>query len=181
MKYNQEITLKNGRIALLRNGVAADATEVVENFNQAHAETDYLLSYPDENSFDAEKEAAFLEEKTASANEIEIVAFVDGEVAGTAGIEAVGSKYKLRHRSEFGISILRKYWGLGLGGALTRACIQCAREAGYAQLELTVVAENARAVELYKKVGFVEYGRNPLGFNSRESGYQEIVLMRLEL
>ena len=70
MKYNQEITLKNGRVALLRNGVAADAAAVVENFNQAHAETDYLLSYPDENSFDAEKEAAFLEEKTASANEI---------------------------------------------------------------------------------------------------------------
>ena len=181
MKYNQEITLKNGRVALLRNGVAADAAAVVENFNQAHAETDYLLSYPDENSFDAEKEAAFLEEKTASANEIEIVAFVDGEVAGTAGIKAVGSKYKLRHRSEFGISILRKYWGLGLGRALTQACIQMAREAGYAQLELTAVAENARAVELYKKAGFVEYGRNPLGFNSRESGYQEIVLMRLEL
>ena len=181
MKYNQEITLKNGRTALLRNGVAADAAAVVENLCQAHAETDYLLSYPDENSFDAEKEAAFLEEKTASANEIEIVAFVDGEVAGTAGIKAVGSKYKLRHRSEFGISILRKYWGLGLGRALMQACIQCAREAGYAQLELTVVAENARAVELYKRAGFVEYGRNPLGFNSRESGYQEIVLMRLKL
>ena len=43
------------------------------------------------------------------------------------------------------------------------------------------MAENARAVELYKKAGFVEYGRNPLGFNSRESGYQEIVLMRLKL
>ena len=178
MKYNQEITLKNGRAALLRNGVAADAAAVVENLCQAHAETDYLLSYPDECSLNAEKEAALLGEKTASANEIEIVAFVD---AGTAGIKAVGSKYKLRHRSEFGISILRKYWGLGLGRALTQACIQCAREAGYAQLELTAVAENARAVELYKKAGFVEYGRNPLGFNSRESGYQEIVLMRLKL
>ena len=107
MKYNQEITLKNGRAALLRNGVAADAAAVVENLCQAHAETDYLLSYPDECSLNAEKEAALLGEKTASANEIEIVAFVDGEVAGTAGIKAVGSKYKLRHRSEFGISILR--------------------------------------------------------------------------
>ena len=130
MKYNQEITLKNGRAALLRNGVAADAAAVVENLCQAHAETDYLLSYPDECSLDAEKEAALLEEKTASANEIEIVAFVDGEVAGTAGIKAVGSKYKVRHRSEFGISILRKYWGLGLGRALMQACIQMAREAG---------------------------------------------------
>ena len=30
-------------------------------------------------------------------------------------------------------------------------------------------------------VGFVEYGRNPKGFRSRLTGWQEVVLMRLEL
>jgi hypothetical protein len=30
-------------------------------------------------------------------------------------------------------------------------------------------------------VGFVEYGRNPKGFRSRTTGWQELVLMRLEL
>ena len=61
------------------------------------------------------------------------------------------------------------------------ACIECAKEAGYTQLELNVVAENERAVSLYKKMDFVEYGRNPRGFNSRLSGYQEVVYMLLEL
>lgn len=181
MKYSQQITLKNGSIAVLRNGVEADGSAVLENFNQTHAQTDYLLSYPDENSFDAEQEGRFLEQKTASANEIEIIALVDGKVAGTAGIEAVGAKYKVRHRAEFGISVLKEYWGLGIGRALTQACIKCAKEAGYAQLELTVVAENVRAIALYQKEGFVEYGRNPKGFNSRISGYQEVVYMLLEL
>ena len=59
--------------------------------------------------------------------------------------------------------------------------IECAKDAGYTQLELNVVAENERAVSLYKKMGFVEYGRNPRGFNSRVSGYQEVVYMLLEL
>ena len=181
MKYMQTLTLKNGKEAVLRNGEADDGQAVYENFNATHAETDYLLSYPDENSYDPEQEAKFLDEKATSPNEIEIVALVDGKVAGMAGIEAVGAKYKLRHRAEFGISILREYWGLGLGKALTNACIQCAREAGYAQLELNVVAENERAVSLYKSVGFEEFGRNPRGFNSRISGYQELVYMRLEL
>ena len=151
------------------------------NFNETHAETDYLLSYPDENSFDAQQEAEFLKEKTESPNEIEIVAVVDGVVAGTAGIEAVGAKYKLKHRAELGIAILKEYWGLGIGKALMEACIECAKEAGYTQLELNAVAENERAVTLYKKMGFVEYGRNPRGFNSRVSGYQEVVYMLLEL
>ena len=181
MKYCQQIVLKNGKTAVLRNGVASDGSAVFENFNRTHAETDYLLSYPDENSFDSEKEGQFLEQKTASTHEIELIAFVDGKVAGTAGIKAVGTKDKVRHRAEFGISVLKEYWGLGIGRALLEACIKCAKEAGYAQLELTVVAENARAIALYQKAGFVEYGRNPRGFHSRINGYQEVVYMLLKL
>lgn len=181
MKYNQRIILKNGKEALLRNGESADGLAVFENFNATHDETDYLLSYSDENSFDPEQEAQFLQEKTNSPDEIEIIAIVDGKVAGTAGIEAVGRKYKLKHRAEMGIGILKEYWGLGLGKALSKACIQCAKEAGYTQVELNVVAENEAAVSLYKNLGFEEYGRNPRGFNSRKSGYQELVYMKLEL
>ena len=44
-----------------------------------------------------------------------------------------------------------------------------------------MVANNASALALYKKFGFVEYGRNPKGFRSRNTGYQELVLMRLAL
>lgn len=181
MKYSQKLLMKNGKEAYLRNGVASDGSAVFDNFNLTHAETDYLLSYPDENTFDAEQEGQFLEKKAASINEIEIVAFVDGKVVGTAGIEAVGTKYKVKHRAECGVSILQEYWGLGIGRALMEACIECAKKAGYVQLELNVVAENTRAVLLYKKLGFVEFGRNPRGFNSRESGYQETVSMLLEL
>lgn len=181
MKYNQKVILKNGKEALLRNGDKADGKEVFEVFNLTHAETDYLLSYPDENSYDPEQEAQFLEEKTNSSNEIEIIAVVDGKIAGTAGIESVGKKYKLQHRAELGISVLKEFWGLGLGKALMNACIQCAKKAGYKQLELNVVAENERAVALYKSFGFVEFGRNPKGFNSRTSGFQELVYMLLEL
>ena len=181
MRYSQKIILKNGKEAYLRNGVASDGNAVFENFNLTHAETDYLLSYPDENSYNSEQEGQFLEQKTESTNEIEIIALVDGKVAGTAGIEAVGAKYKVKHRAEFGISVSKEYWGLGIGRALIEACIKCAKEAGYVQLELNVVAENTRAISLYKIEGFVEYGRNPKGFKSRTSGFQEVIYMLLEL
>lgn len=181
VKHIAEITLKNGQTAILRNGTAADGEAAFENFNLTHAETDYLLSYPDENSMTADDEGAFLSEKAESENEIEIVAVVDGKIVGMAGIEAVGTKYKIRHRAEFGISVEKAYWGLGLGKALTKACIECAKQAGFTQLELTVVSENESAVALYREVGFTEYGRNPRGFISRTSGYQELIYMRLEL
>ena len=77
--------------------------------------------------------------------------------------------------------ILKEYWGLGLGKALTAACIQCAREAGYLQLELSAVADNEAALSLYRSVGFEEFGRNPKGFLSRTAGFQELVYMLLKL
>lgn len=181
MKYNQALILKNGMECSLRNGMESDGQAVLDNFNLTHEETDYLLSYPDENTFDAAQEGQFLKEKSESKNEIEIIAVVDGAVVGTAGIEAIGSKYKVRHRAEFGISVAREFWGLGIGQALTAACIECARTAGYIQLELSVAADNTRALSMYEKAGFVEYGRNPKGFNSRIAGFQEVIYMRLEL
>ena len=181
MQYDQTIITPKGLVVHIRNGVASDGSAVLENFNLTHAETDYLLSYPDENHFDAEQESRYLEKKAASPNEIELIAFVDGKVAGTAGIDAIEAQYKVAHRAEFGISILKDYWGLGIGWALMEACIQCAKAAGYAQLELEVVAENARAISMYQTAGFVEYGRNPKGFRSRNAGFQELIFMRLEL
>lgn len=181
MKYNQKIISKNGKEIQIRNATASDGSAVLENFNLTHAETDYLLTYPDENRFDAEQEGLFLERKVESTNEIELIAIVDGQVVGTAGVDAVGTKYKVAHRAEFGISVLKKYWGLGIGRALMEACIQCARDAGYVQLELSVVADNARAIAMYQRAGFMECGRNPKGFYSRTTGFQEVVSMRLEL
>ena len=181
MEYNKTVFLKDGRVCTLRNGMEADGKALLDIYILTHAQTDYLLSYPDETTVTAEQEAVFLKEKTDSADEIEMLAEVEGAVVGSAGIGCVGRKEKTRHRAEFGISIDQTYWGLGIGRALTEACIECAKRAGYAQLELEAVAENQTALTLYKSVGFVEYGRNPRGFRSRFSGWQELVLMRLEL
>ncbi len=181
MTYHQIITLKNGASCCLRNGTAADGQAALDNFILTHAETDNLLTYPEETTLTAAQESEYLQAKAESPNEVEILAIVDGKVAGTAGINAVGTRYKLQHRAEFGISIAKAFWSLGIGQALTAACIDCARKAGYTQLELDVVADNASALALYKKFGFVEYGRNPQGFRTRNADYQELVLMRLAL
>ena len=181
MEYRKEITLKDGRICVLRNGTAKDGKAVLDNFILTHEQTDNLLSYPDESDISADQEAQFLKSKTESDCEIEILAEVNGVVAGLAGIDSMGSKDKIRHRADLGISIDQAYWGLGIGRALMEACIECAKKAGYEQLELNVVADNTRAITMYGKAGFVEFGRNPRGFKSRLSGYQELLYMRLEL
>lgn len=181
MKYRNEITIKNGQKCIIRNGTFEDGPEVSTFFTTTHGETDYLLSYPEESTRDDEKQSNYLKETTESDRKIELLAIVDGKVVGMAGFNAIGSKYKVRHRAEFGITVSKNYWGQGIGKAIMNACIECAKEAGYIQLELDVVADNTRAIELYKKLGFIEFGRNPKGFQSKYSGFQELIYMRLEL
>ena len=181
MEYSKTITLRDGRACVLRNGTERDAQGVLDAFILTHAQTDYLTTYPDEITFTLEQESAYLKKKSENEREVELVAEIDGRIVGTAGVDSRGTAEKLRHRATFGISVEKEFWGLGVGRALTEAAIACAAAAGYSQLELEAVADNERAVALYRSVGFVEYGRNPKGFRSRQSGWQEIVLMRLEL
>lgn len=181
MKYCKTAFLKDGRTCTLRNGTENDGKGALDLFILTHEQTDFLLTYPEECGQTESEEAAYLHEKTESEREIEILAVVDRQIVGCAGIEAVGNCYKTRHRAAFGISVDKAYWGLGVGRALTKACIECAKIAGYSQLELDVVAENTRAIALYESFGFREFGRNPRGFRSRLSGWQELVLMRLVL
>lgn len=181
MKYDKTIRLKDGRTLRLRNGEERDARDALAIFILGHEQTDYLLSYPDENDMTVDDEARFLEKKATSADEIELLASIGDRIVGLAGIERVGRFDKIKRRATFGLHVDQEFWGLGIGRALTRACVECARIAGYAQLELEVVAENERAVALYRSEGFVEFGRNPRGFLSRKTGWRELTLMRLEL
>ena len=58
--------------------MAADGQIALEIFNLTHKQTDWLLSYADENSLDVEQEEDFLQAKTDSPDEIEILAEIDG-------------------------------------------------------------------------------------------------------
>lgn len=180
MLYHQTITLKDGRTCLLRNAEPEDTSAFIDYFVLAHSETDFLTTYPDESVLDPEDEKIFLQTKRDSESGIEICAFVDHKLVGSAGFDVIRSRDKLKHRAEFGISVIKDYWGLGIGQALTDACIKLAGEIGYLQLELEVVGDNESAIRLYEKCGFVEYGRNPRGFRTRDGRWQTLVLMRHE-
>ena len=181
MEYRETIILKDGQPCVIRHGTAADGEGVLRNFVLNHAQTDFLTTYPDEVRFTVAQEEKYLQEKADSPDEAELVAEVDGVIVGQAGIARVGRADKVKHRATFGISVDIHYWHLGIGRALTRACIALAQQAGYLQLELEAVADNERALALYTSEGFAEYGRNPKGFISRLTGWQALVYMRREL
>ena len=180
MKYSKNVSLKNNKKCLLRNATGDDAQEVLNVFLLTHEQTDFLSSYKDETSFDAAFEKQFLADKECADREVYLCAVVDGQIVGTANVDSKGAN-KVKHRAELGVAIDKDFCGVGIGRALIAACIECAKEAGYSQLELEVVSENSNAIALYKSMGFIEFGRNPRGFRSRYQDWQELISMRLEL
>ena len=181
MHYEKTIKLKDLRECLIRNATSDDAEEIIISYNKVNNETNFLLKYPDEKGFSIEEEKSFLRQKEESSVEVELCALVGNVIVGLAGVRTIGAREKISHRAELGVSIEKDFWHLGIGSALTKASIECATKSGFRQLELEVVADNENAIALYKKIGFVEYGRNPRGFILRNSDYQELILMRLEL
>ena len=89
MRYAETVLLKGGVELLVRNAVASDARALRDVMRRTHSETDYLLSYPDEQSVDEEQEARSLAETERNNNEVEFVAVVDEQIVGSAGVTAV--------------------------------------------------------------------------------------------
>ena len=183
MEFPQKsILLKNGHTALLRAPGPEDAAAVLAHLRITSGETDYMLRYPHEVTLGEAEEAAFLAAQRADPLAGMAAAFVGGVLAANAGFSpAVPGKEKCRHRAVFGVSVKKEYWGLGLGTALVSLCAQQAKSAGFTQLELDVVAENARAVALYEKCGFVRYGTLPCGFRLKSGKGLDLLLMALAL
>ena len=181
MEYSKTITLRDGRGCIIRNGTAEDGRAALDNYLLTHEQTDNLACYADDCTLTEEKERQYLQGQTESPRDIQLVAVVDERLVAMAGINSMGTKSKVRHRTELGISVEKDYWNLGIGNALMEACIECAKKAGFAQIELEVISDNDGARRLYEKYGFREFGRNPKAMVSRYTGYQETILMRLDL
>ncbi|WP_112605391.1 GNAT family N-acetyltransferase [Rhizobium sp. WW22] len=98
----------------------------------------------------------------------QFVALDDGKVVGWCDISRHGFPSHA-HAGKLGIGIIPTYRGRGLGRRLLEATLRAARDAGIERVELSVHADNSRAVALYEKVGFIREGlaRNSVRIDGR--------------
>ncbi len=153
-----EVTLRNGRVATIREAELDDTAAVLEYLDQVIAETDFLAMGQGDLDWPLEKERQFIEEHRSADNKLLIVAEVEGRIAGVSGFTG-DSRRRLRHTGESGISVLQRHWGLGLGTALMGSVIEWARYSGIVRkIGLRVRTDNERAIRLYERFGFIREG-----------------------
>ena len=147
-------TLKNGAPLLIREAVAADARAVLDYVEAVSGESDFLAFGPGEFELSEGAERDVLQRYADSANQIYLLGIVDGAVAA-ALIFSAPQRPRLRHCGELGMSVRKRYWGLGVGSLMMDALIDWAKAGrDIRKLNLRVRTDNARAIRLYEKKGF---------------------------
>ena len=143
-----------------RTAVPADAAQLLEYLKTVGGETDNLTFGGAGIPFTLEQETKFLEGMQDDPFNRLFLALDGDRIVGDSSLN--GSRNaRLCHRRELGISVLRDYWGRGVGSGLMERMIDWARQTGVEMLTLTVRSDNLRAKALYRKYGFVCWGTCP--------------------
>ena len=144
----------------IREATKEDAAAILSFMATVGSQSDNLVTDEKGLPNSLGQEEAYLQHKMESKNSIQLLAFEDHVLIGSAGCDA-STRQRICHSGEIGISVLKSYWGKGVGSALLDFLVQWARtsETGLRKLNLTVRSDNDRAIALYKRFGFIEEGR----------------------
>ena len=171
------VQLKNGQNIVLRSPDAFDAEQLLNHMRLTSAETEFMSRYPEEITVSVEAQSRFLQMIENDPDDFMLAAYIGGRMVGNAAVTRVRSNLKYRHRANFGISLQEEVCNVGLGTIMMQEILEIVEGSVFEQLELTVFADNVRAIRLYEKTGFVKTGVLPRAYRLKNGSYHDEVQM----
>lgn len=150
----KEIKLKNGKTAILRSPIKEDAQAMIDYLNIIGGESDFITFGKNEFSMSVEAEQDYIKRINSMDNSKNVLIIIEDEIVGIASITSV-QKERMKHNGTLGISLRKKYWGIGLGSDIMAYLINWAKSNKITKkINLLVREDNIRGVKLYEKFGF---------------------------
>ena len=118
--------LKNGGVLLIREATAEDAHTVLDYVQAVSGESDFLTFGTGEFDLAEAQEEDFLRKCRESDNQLYIVGWIADQIVSALSFSA-GHRPRVRHSGEFGLSVRKQYWGLGIGSLMLDALIDWAK------------------------------------------------------
>ncbi|MFE8152009.1 GNAT family N-acetyltransferase [Brenneria goodwinii] len=143
----------NGLTYTIRPSIAADAQALSALRVQIDGETENLDRESGEGFIDESGFEQLIRADAASPVNLFLVAVVNRRIVGFSRCEGTNLK-RLAHKIEFGVCVLKDFWGYGIGKNLLTASIAWADANGVKKMALSALETNIKAIELYKKLGF---------------------------
>ncbi|WP_405079135.1 GNAT family N-acetyltransferase [Paenibacillus chitinolyticus] len=143
----------NGLSYTIRSAAAQDAEQLSGLRVQIDGETENLDREPGEAFIDAPGFVKLIQADSDSAGNLFLVAAVEDRIVGYSRCQG-NELIRFSHKVEFGVGVLKEFWGYGIGKHLLQTSIDWADSIGMAKMTLTVLETNEKAVRLYEKLGF---------------------------
>jgi RimJ/RimL family protein N-acetyltransferase len=148
----------DGRTLIVRTALEADAPAIHELFRAVYGETEFLSRYRDEVPDSFELVTKRVKGHLEADKSLFLVATFDDRMVALANLAWQDLRH-FNHAAELAISVLKEFWGSGVGRRLMQALIDWADDRGLLRVHLEVAANNQRAIRLYRGFGFEVEGR----------------------
>lgn len=131
-----------------------DADQLSKIRLQIDGETSFLDREPGEGMLTPFAFKQLIRRDLEGSNRLFLLAETDaGQIIAFSRCEG-SSLNRLKHKVEFGIGVLKDYWGYKIGPHLLQASVNWALENKLAKITLSVIETNDKAINLYKRFGF---------------------------
>lgn len=151
--------LKNGHSVVFRTVLPSDVKTYLAFFKKIPHESTHTLQYVGQPERTSSETSERLRSVLGASGALQIGAFLDGQMIGFLGFRTPASTHPwVKHIGEFGMMILKDYWGLGLGKRLLDIMDVHARALGLTRIEANVRTTNERGVSLYRHHGYTVEG-----------------------
>jgi len=166
--------IKEGDI-IIRHATPKDARGILELLKSIAEEKIYVLT--EFVNITEEEEKNYLKNINPD-KELVLVVEYNAKIVGILTLVPYRKSLspKVQHVGELGISIHRDFRGRGIGQKLMEYSKVWAQKNGYEKICLSVFSSNERAINLYKKCGFVEEGRRICQFKIEKNYVDEILM-----
>lgn len=120
---------------------------------QIDGETEYLDREKGEAFIDAPGFEQLIQNDAEKRTNLFLVAVAHERIVGFSRCEGNSLK-RFSHKIEFGVCVLKEFWGYGIGKNLLKESIAWADSNGIKKITLRVLETNEKAIALYKNLGF---------------------------
>lgn len=153
----KKINVNNNK-TIIRRATQNDAKALISYLNKIGGESNFLTFSEGLYGKSVEEEEKFINDISSKENNLFIIAEINGEIVGNLRFTG-GPRERTAHTGEFGVSVLKRYWGNRIGEKLIRYLISWSEEGEIIKkINLIVREDNKKAINLYKKLGFLEEG-----------------------
>ncbi|MFJ7826290.1 GNAT family N-acetyltransferase [Psychrobacillus sp. NPDC096623] len=142
---------------IIRSAKENDAIKLSKVRLQIDGETENMDRERGEAYIDEVGFKQLIREDTESAYNLFLVSEANGRIVGFSRCEGNQLK-RMSHKVEFGVCVLKDYWGYSMGTNLLNETIRWADTNEIKKITLNVLETNKKAIKLYKHYGFEEEG-----------------------